>query len=120
MNVASVLPFPNRHPHCSSIPKVLMCSVSLVAMIDDITLAMILPRAMPRHLFGFERSPVLGRMQSPKRVNTSGLYSLSFQYFRIISRNSIEPSPSPKFLNASVGIPFGPGGFRMPFLIVHD
>ena len=67
VNFASVLPFPNRQPHCSSIPKTLIYWVSLVAMIDDISLAIILPSAMPRHLFGFERSPNLERIQRPKR-----------------------------------------------------
>ena len=51
-----------------------MCMVSLAAMIEDINLAMTLPRAMPRHLFGFERSPVLGRMHRPNHVNVPGLY----------------------------------------------
>ena len=91
MNVALAFPFPNKHPHYPLIPKVMMCMVSLTAMIEDINLAMTLPRAMPRHLFGFERSPVLGRMHRPNRVNVSGLYWLLVQYFSIISRSSNIP-----------------------------
>ena len=88
MNVASAHPFPNNEPHCSSIPKVAMCLVSLVAIIDDINFAAISPSAMPLHLFGLDKSPVFGRIHRPNLVNASGLYSLSCQYFRIVLHNN--------------------------------
>ena len=79
-------------------------------MIDDIIFAIISPKAMPRHLFGFERSPFLGRIVSLIKVSSFGEYFGSSQYFLIKSKRRLKPSPS-RFLYASVGIPFGPGLF---------
>jgi hypothetical protein len=45
-------------------PNVVRYLVSRVAMMEEIHLAEMSPKAMPRHLFGSDRSPFFGRMLS--------------------------------------------------------
>ena len=88
VNVASAKPFPKSEPHCSSIPNFARCVVSQLARIDDVVFAQISPNAMPLHLFGFDKSPLVGKMQSLSLVNSVGSYWGLFQYSKIVSSNS--------------------------------
>ena len=57
-NVASVQPFLKSDQHCSSIPKITMCLVRLVAIIEEINFIVISHSTMSLHLFAVDRFPI--------------------------------------------------------------
>ena len=85
---ASAQPFHFNEPHCASFANVLKCSSSLLASMELITFKQISRRAIPRHLFGLERSPLFGSSFNETSQNSSGLYVSSSQNFSITLSNT--------------------------------
>ena len=75
-------------------------------------------------MLGFDRSPVFGSLDNFIAMNSSGVQFGSIQYFTLVWCRSLNLS-RPKFLNASVVMPYEPAGLFLyaiflnlfPFLV---